>query len=471
MDIKLREYQHRMVEHVCNTPRGALFVPMGLGKSVSVLTALDLLQFTESNGPALIVAPLLVAQNTWPDEQKKWPHLKNMRVSVVCGTETERRAALRTDADVYTINYENTPWLIEHLETSKQPFRFEHVVSDESTKLKGFRLRQGTRRARALGRIAHRFAKRWTNLTGTPTPNGIQDLWGQTWFLDAGARLGRTHDSFVQRWFRPTFDGYGCEPLPFSKEQIEDKLRDICLTLAVKDWFNVADPIVNVIKVQLPSKARRAYREMEREMFLAVGDSEIEAFNAASRSIKCLQLANGAIYASDQDAEMEFDEFRTPRFHEVHDAKLQALESIIEEAAGMPVLVAYQWKSDLARLKKAFPKGRALDKDPQTIRDWNAGKIPAMFVHPQRAGHGLNLQDGGNIVAFFGLWWDLEQHQQVIERIGPVRQKQSGYDRPVFIHYIVAEDTEDERVMLRLQTKRSVQDLFMEAMKEYRSGR
>lgn len=466
--MELRPYQPPMVNHICETARGALFVPMGFGKTVATLTAIDLLQLTDGGGPTLVAAPLLVAQNTWPDEVAKWPHLKGIRVSVVCGTESERIAALKADANVYTINYENTPWLVEYLEAAKKPFRFEHVIADESTKLKGFRLRQGTRRARALGRIAHRFAKRWTNLTGAPAPNGVADLWGQTWFLDAGARLGRTHASFLQRWFKPKFDGF--EPLPFAQEQIEDKLRDICLTLAVKDWFDVDDPIVNVIKVQLPPKARRAYREMEREYFLAVGNSEIEAANNASRSIKLLQLANGAIYASEQDGELEFLEDRTPRFHEVHDAKMQALESIIEEAAGMPVLVAYQWKSDLNRLKVAFPKGRHLDKNPQTIRDWNAGKIPVMFIHPQRAGHGLNFQDGGNILVFFGLWWDLDPHGQAIERIGPVRQKQSGYDRPVYLHYIVAEDTEDERVVLRLKTKRSVQDLFMESMKEYRSG-
>lgn len=456
-----------MVQHICEHARGALHVPMGFGKTFAALTAIDLIQSVENIGPALVAAPLMVAQNTWPDEAAKWPHLKGLKVSVICGTEAERIAALAVDANVYTINYENTPWLVEHLETTKQPWRFEHVVSDESTKLKGFRLRQGTRRARALGRIAHRYAKRWTNLTGTPAPNGLQDLWGQTWFLDAGARLGRTHDSFVQRWFRPNFNGYGNEPMPFAKEQIEDRLRDLCLTLRVKDWFDIADPIVSVRKVELSARARRAYREMEREMYLEIGGSEIEAFGAASRTIKCLQLANGAIYASDQDAAQEIKGL--PRFHELHDAKLQALESIVEEAAGMPVLVVYQFKSDLARILKAFPKFKALDKNPQTIRDWNAGKIAGLVIHPDNAGHGLNLQDGGNIVAFFGLWWDLEKHMQVIERIGPVRQMQSGHDRPVYVYYIVAADTEDERVMLRLETKRTVQDLFMEAMKEYRA--
>lgn len=464
--MEMRPYQPPMIQHIADVPRGALFVPMGFGKTLATETAIDLIQMSENIGPALVAAPLMVAQNTWPDEAAKWPHLKYLRVSVMCGTEEERIAALNADANLYTINYENVPWLIEHLETTRQPFKFGHVVADESTKLKGFRLRQGTRRARALGRIAHRYAKRWTNLTGTPAPNGLQDLWGQSWFLDAGARLGRTHDSFVQRWFRPNFNGFGCEPLPFAKEQIEDRLRDLCLTLHVRDWFDIDEPIVSVRKVVLPAKARRAYREMEREMYLEIGDSEIEAFGAASRTIKCLQLANGAIYASEQDAALETK--GTPRFHEVHDVKLQALESIVAEAAGMPLLVVYQFKSDLARILKAFPTFKALDKNPQTIRDWNAGKIPGLVIHPDNAGHGLNLQDGGNIVAFFGLWWDLEKHMQVIERIGPVRQQQSGYDRPVYVYLIVAADTEDERVVLRLNTKRTAQDLFLEAMKEYR---
>jgi SNF2 family DNA or RNA helicase len=193
---------------------------------------------------------------------------------------------------------------------------------------------------------------------------------------------------------------------------------------------------------------------MERDMFMLLGDSEVEAFNAASRTIKCLQLANGAAYTDEAGA-----------FVEVHDMKLRALESITAEASGAPVLVAYHFKSDLARLKRAFPYGRVLDSDPATIRDWNAGRIPLMFAHPASAGHGLNLQDGGNILVFFGLWWGLEEHAQIIERIGPVRQLQAGHDRPVFIHYIVAADTVDELVLGRLKTKRAVQDLLLEAMK------
>jgi SNF2 family DNA or RNA helicase len=282
-------------------------------------------------------------------------------------------------------------------------------------------------------------------------------LWGQAWFLDRGQRLGRTWEAFVQRWFRsiPGDNGFTrIEPMPFAQEQIEDRMRDLCLSLDARDWFDIRQPIENVIRVELPKRARALYEDMEREMFMQLDGHEIEAFSAAAKTIKCLQIANGAAYTDEAG-----------NWSEVHDAKLQALEDVIEEAAGMPVLVAYHFKSDLARLLRAFPKGRHLDQDPQTIRDWNAGKIPILFAHPASAGHGLNLQDGGNILVMFGHWWDLEQYQQIVERIGPTRQAQAGHDRPVFIHHIVAADTIDEIVMARRESKREVQDLLLEAMK------
>lgn len=448
-----REYQHAIIDHGLDVTRCGVWAGMGMGKTVSTLTALDHLELIEP-GPALVLAPLRVASSTWPDEVAKWKHLRNIEVSAVVGNPEERRAALRRPASVYTTNYEQLPWLVEHF-GDKWPFK--KIVADESTKLKSFRLRQGGQRAQALGRVAHKHATRFIELTGTPSPNGLQDLWGQAWFLDQGVRLGRTFDAFRQRWFQavPGGDGYQqIKPLPFAQEQIQDRMRDLCLSLDPRDYFDISEPIVNVIRVELPKKARALYRDMEREMFMQIGEHEIEAFSAASRTIKCLQIANGAAYT---------DEGGT--WTEVHDVKLQALESVIEEAAGMPVLVAYHFKSDLARLQRAFPKGRALDKDPQTIRDWNAGKISILFAHPASAGHGLNLQDGGNILAFFGHWWDLEQYQQIIERIGPTRQAQAGHDRPVFIHHIVAAGTVDEIVMARRESKREVQDLLLEAMK------
>lgn len=452
-----REYQQSAIAHLLDVPRGAVWAGMGMGKTVSTLTALDILEITEP-GPALVLAPLRVAASTWPDEAGKWAHLRNVEVSAVVGTPEARRAALKRPATIYATNYDNLPWLVEYF-GDKWPFR--KVVADESTRLKSFRLRQGGVRAHALARVAHCKVDRFIELTGTPSPNGLQDLWGQAWFLDKGVRLGRSFEAFKARWFQSIQVGSDrhavrLEPLPFAQEQIEDRMRDLCLSLDARDYFDISDPIVNVIRVELPAKARRLYKEMEREMFLQLScGTEVEAFNAASKTIKCLQLANGAIYTDDTCS----------AFVEIHDAKLQALEDVIEEAAGMPVLVAYHFKSDLARLRRAFPKGRTLDKDPQTIRDWNAGKIPVLFAHPASAGHGLNLQDGGNILAFFGHWWDLEQFQQIIERIGPTRQAQAGHNRPVFIHHIVAADTVDELVITRRESKREVQDLLLDAMK------
>lgn len=446
-----RPYGGLITGHVLDVPRCAVFAGMGMGKTVATLTAIDIDFLAGEDRPALVLAPKRVARSTWPAEALKWDHLRHIDVSPAIGDEAQRIRALKRDVGVYTINYDNVPWLVDYY-GSRWPFG--RVVSDESTRLKSFRLKQGGKRAQALGKVAHVHAGKWVNLTGTPAPNGLQDLWGQTWYLDSGVRLGRTFSAFEQRWFRPKRDGYGIEPLPYAQQEIEDRLRDICLSLDPKDYFDIRDPIVTPVYVELPSKARAIYRSMEREMYAEIESHPLEAFNAASRTIKCLQLANGAAYIDDKGTWVNS-----------HDAKLEALESIIEEAAGMPVLVAYHFKSDLARILKAFPQARELDDDPQTEADWNAGKIPILVAHPASAGHGLNLQDGGNILVFFGHWWDLEQYQQIIERIGPVRQLQSGHDRAVFIYLIIARDTMDETVMLRRENKREVQDLLLESLK------
>lgn len=461
-----RPYQKLIMDHQLDAPRCGIWAGMGMGKTSSTLTMINDLQLLEGN-PVLVLAPLRVATSTWPDEGRKWQHLTGTSIMPITGSLEERRRALRFDAAVYTTNYEQLPWLVEHL-GDRWPFRT--VIADEATRLKSFRgsegeskkgkqfLRHngtGSVRARALAQIAHTKVKRFVELTGTPAPNGLQDLWGQAWFLDAGQRLGRTNTSFRQRWFRPADNGFGTVPLPHAQEEIQTKLRDLCLTIEAKDWFDLREPIVTNVMVDLPVKARQLYRQFEKEMFMQLGEHQVEAFNAAARTVKCLQLANGAAYVGEDNSQ----------WHEVHDVKIQALESIIEEANGMPVLVAYQFKSDLARLLKAFKKGRALDQDPQTIRDWNAGKIPVLFAHPASAGHGLNLQDGGNILAFFGMDWNLENRLQIIERIGPTRQLQAGHNRPMFIYNIIARDTVDELVLQRVETKRAVQDLLLDAMK------
>lgn len=447
-----RPYQHLITAHELELERAGVWAGMGLGKTAATLEAIETRQLVDCT-PELVLAPLRVAQSTWPDEAAKWSNFST-EVRPILGDVGARRRALRdSNAGIFTINYENIPWLVDEL---GDRWPFGHGTADESTRLKSFRLGgKGGRRARSIAKIAHSKIKGWTNLTGTPSPNGLIDLWGQTWFLDAGQRLGRTFTMFDQRWFRTGHNGFGREALPGAHEAIQAAIADLHITIDPADWFDLDEPIRNIVKVELPSKARALYRDMEKRMFMEIGEHEVEAFGAAARTIKCLQLANGAAYI-DENAET---------FKEVHDAKLQALQSITEEAMGAPVMVAYHFKSDLARLRRAFPHGRTLDADPQTIRDWNAGKIRLLFAHPQSAGHGLNLQDGGNILVFFGLWWGLEEHQQIIERLGPVRQRQAGHNRPVFLHYLVATDTVDELVLARLETKRAVQDLLLDAMK------
>jgi SNF2 family DNA or RNA helicase len=441
-----------IIEHILNNLRCAVWAGMGTGKTVATLTALEAILMAE-DGPILVLAPLRVATGTWPDEVLKWEHLRGINIVAITGTERERIVAVRSPAQVYTTNYEQLVWLTNYW---GDRWPYSTVVLDESTRVKSFRLRQGGKRAQALGSIAHTRIKRLVELTGTPASNGLKDLWGQAWFIDAGNRLGRTFSAFSQRWFQTARDGFGLEPMRHAQAEIQDKLRDVCLTIEAKDWFDLKEPVINDIMVTLPPKARKHYKDMEKEMFTSLDSGhEIEAFNAAAKTQKCLQIANGAMYVGEGAIE----------WRELHKAKIEALDSILEEAAGMPVLVAYNFKSDLARLLKAFPQGRHLDKNPQTIRDWNAGKIPIMFAHPASAGHGLNLQDGGNILVFFAVNWNLEEHLQIIERIGPTRQMQAGHDRPVFIHRILAKGTVDELVLERLETKREVQDILMDAMK------
>jgi len=352
------------------------------------------------------------------------------------------------EADIYCTNYDNLTWLIQQL---KGDWPFKTVISDEFTRLKSFRLRQGGSRARALGQVVHGEGSRFIGLTGTPAPNGVKDLWGQVWFLDKGERLGRTFSAFEQRWFRKGYDGYSLVPYEHTQAEIEEKLQDICLTVRA---LQVDEPNVIPVFADFIPSVRQAYTSMEEDLFAEFEGNDVEAANAAVRTQKLLQICNGAIYVDDNGG-----------WEEIHNAKLDALESIIEEANGASVLVAYNFKHDLERLKRRFKNARVLDADPQTIKDWNAGKIDILLAHPASAGHGLNLADGGNILAFFGVNWNLEEHMQIIERIGPMRQKQAGYDRPVLIYPILVRDTVDEMVMQRLSSKRSVQEILLEAMK------
>jgi SNF2 family DNA or RNA helicase len=463
-----RPWQAPMIDHAIDHPRCALFAGMGVGKGAAALTALDAVSLVDDVYPALVLGTLRVARKVWSTEAAKWNHLKHLRVRKVIGSTQDRAAALQQPGDVFTLNYENLPWLVERM---GEDWPFKTVIADESTRLKNFRLKQGGVRAQALGKLAHTKVRRWINLTGTPSPNGLKDLWGQTWFLDGGQRLGRTFSGFEDRWFayKRRQDAITKKVeivpviMPSADAEIHARIRDICLSVDLKDYIDLADPVRIRVPVELPPKVRAHYRDMEREMFMAIAGHDVEAVNAAAKTIKCLQLANGAVYVdpvADGDAHPRAREFVV-----VHDRKLEALADIIGDAGGTPVIVAYQFKSDLARLLTAFPQGRHL-KSEQDEDDFKAGRIPVLFAHPASAGHGIDgFQDVTNILIFFGQWWDLELRDQIIGRIGPVRQMQSGHVRPVFVYDIVAEDTVDELVLARHESKRSVQDLLLEAMK------
>lgn len=454
-DYTPRPFAHLAMGLLASQPRCALWAKPGMGKTVLALTHLEILhRVIGEDAPTLVLAPLRVARDGWATECAKWSHLRGLEVVPVIGTPEQRRAALRRDAPIYTTNYDNLVWLREQF--ADRPWPFRTVVADESTKLKGFRLRQGGVRAQAIAKVAHKDVERWINLTGTPASNGLEDLWGQTWFLDAGQRLGRTFSAFRDRWFRPVAKGQfnSWRPAEFAQEEIQARLSDICLTLDPRDWFDLREPIVNVIEVELPPSARVKYREMERELFTLIGGNEVEAMSAAAKSQKCLQLANGAVYYDDSG-----------NWVEAHDEKLAALEELVDATGADPLLVTYQFKSDLARLMQRFPHAINLATS-EGLAAAKEGRGKVWLGHPASMGHGVDgLQYHCNTVVFFAQDWNLEYHDQVLERVGPMRQMQAGHDRPTFLHYIVARGTIDTLVMERRHGKRSVQDLLLEYMK------
>lgn len=450
--MNLRPYQHLMIEHIMAGMRVAELAGMGMGKTMGTLTGIDNLSLTEDVYPMIVLAPKRVARDVWPHEIAKWDHLKHLHIEACVGTSRERVRALSKKPEILTTNYENLPWLVSML-GDKWPYKT--VVADESTRLKNFRTRQGGVRAKALARVAHAGkVKRWINLTGTPVPNGLKDMWGQQWFLDRGERLGSTYTAYMDRWFRQSYNGFSYDPMPHAMPEIMARLQDVCLTLKPEDWFDLKQPNVTNLYVDLPSKVRTLYRAMEKEMFAQLASGKgVEAFNAAALTQKCSQIANGAVYYDDKRS-----------WEEVHDEKIQALESVVEETNGAPLLVVYQYQHDLERLKQAFKQAKTMDS-PGVIEAWNSGRVPILLVHPQSAGHGLNLQHGGHHCVYFSLTWNLEAYQQVVERIGPVRQSQAGYDRVVQVYHILARDTIDDDMLERLAGKKSVQEVLMDAMR------
>lgn len=452
-----RPFAPLAMSHMACAERCALWAKPGMGKTSITMTWLEHLHnVVGEDAPTLVLAPLRVARDTWANEASKWEHLAGMDVVPIVGDAKQRAAALRQDAQVFTTNYENIVWLREHLAERGRAWPFRTVVADESTKLKGFRLRQGGVRAQALAGVAHKDVTRWVNLTGTPASNGLEDLWGQTWFLDAGQRLGRTFSAFRDRWFQPVKAGqfHQWKAAPWAADEIHARLADICLTLDPADWFDLHEPITNVVEVNLPPTARAKYREMERELFTLIGTVGVEAVSAAAKYGKCLQMAGGAVYLEDGKTWVK-----------VHEEKLDALEELVEATGEDPLLVAYQFKHEFDRLRERFPAALNLASAPD-LKAAQAGKGKIWLGHPASMGHGVDgLQEHCNTVVFFAQDPNLEFHDQILERVGPMRQFQAGKDRPVFVHYLVARGTIDELEMTRRSTKRSVQDALLDYMK------
>lgn len=442
------DYQKYAIDFIKNHNVSALLLDMGLGKTVTTLTAInDLMYDSFEINSVLIIGPLRVARDTWPQEIRKWEHLKNLTCAVAVGTEEERIAALKCNADIYIINRENVDWLVE----SKIRDRFDMIVIDELSSFKNFQ----TKRFKAMMKLRPK-AKRIVGLTGTPASNGLMDLYAEFRLLDMGERLGRFIGQFRTQYFQPDKQNgyvvYSYKPLPGAEEAIYEKISDITVSMKACDHLQMPELVSTEYTVQMSDEEQKQYKELKKELILQLPDTEITAVNAASLSNKLSQMANGAIYDDDENI--------VP----IHDRKLDALEDIIESANGKPVLIAYWFKHDLKRITERLKKLKLVFQEIKTsasIEKWNSGKLPVALIHPASAGHGLNLQSGGNQLVWFGLTWSLELYQQTNARLW--RQGQTS--ETVVIQHIITKGTVDERIMKALEDKNETQTALMEAVK------
>lgn len=444
MNYQPHEYQQYATDFIIKNPTAAVFLEMGLGKSVIALTAiLELCLERFEISRVLVIAPLRVARDTWPAEIQKWDHLKDLTYSVAVGTANERRAALRQKTFVHIINRENVQWLIED---SGIPWQYDMVVIDE---LSSFKSHQ-SKRFKSLMK-ARPGVRRMVGLTGTPSSNGLMDLWSEFRVLDMGKRLGRFITHYREQFFEPDrrngMQVFSYRPRAGAEREIYRRIGDITISMRSADYLKMPECVMNTVPVKLDSTEYEVYEEMESKMVTELDGVEIDAVNAAALIGKLCQLANGAIYTPDGN---------TVFFHE---RKLDALEDLIEGANGKPVLVAYWYKHDLARIQERF-KVREL-KSSKDITDWNAGRIPVAVIHPASAGHGLNLQAGGSTLIWFGLTWSLELYQQTNARLW--RQGQQA--ETVVIHHIITRGTVDEDVMQSLSEKDRSQAALMRAVR------
>ena len=445
MNFKPYPHQNAGIDWILERPASALFWGMGTGKTVTTLTAIDRLLFDcLEDGPVLVIAPKRVAENTWSKECSKWEHLQHLRVVKIMGTAKQRTAALTSPGDIYVVNRENVVWLVDTLGGS---WSFPIVVIDE---LSSFKSAQA-KRWKALRRIRGRI-RRIIGLTGTPRPNGVEDLWPELYLLDQGARLGKTLTSFRHRYLIPEkMNGhivYSYRPKDGAEAEIYDKLSDICMSIKKEDVLRLPGQIYEDVELVAPQALLKRYKKFERDQVMECLDDsgEIVAGSAAALTNKLLQFSNGAIYDEDGKA------------HELHSIKLDALEEMVEAAGGDPVLVLYAYQHDRDRIRLRIPC-RALDT-PDDIDAWNRGEIPVALAHPASIGHGLNLQTGGHILIWYGLTWSLELYQQANERLN-----RPGQRNVCRVYHLVLKGTHDERVLQALKRKEKGQDAAIEALR------
>lgn len=446
----LHQYQKYSVNFIQSHPAAGLLLDMGLGKTVSTLTAINRLMFEDLEiNKVLVIAPKRAAEDTWTKEAAKWDHLKHLRISRVLGTERRRKGALRADADIFVINRENVCWLIAQY---RGVLPFDMLVIDELSSFKSPK----AQRFKALRMVRPQFS-RVVGLTGTPAPNGLTDLWSQIYLLDQGERLGKTVTDYRQKYFRPGRSNgqavFDYELLDGSEEAVYRQISDICVSMKAEDYLELPPRMDHSVEVTLPSSVRAQYESFEKEEILKLLEHEkentISAANAAALTNKLLQFSNGAIYDDDRAV------------HELHGAKLEALEEIVEAANGEPVLVFYSFRHDIGRIKRKLKDYRPRELvDGKDIDDWNAGKVQVLLAHPAGAGHGLNLQKGGNIIVWFGLTWSLELYQQANARL-----HRQGQTQPVQVYHLLSKGTMDEDVIKAISGKADKQEALMQAVK------
>lgn len=450
MIFRPHAYQQHCINQILRIKKLGLFLDMGLGKTVTTLTAIRELKYNRfAVRRVLVIAPKKVAEGTWTREKDKWDHTRILRVSPVLGSQAKRIRALNTPADLYIINRENVCWLVDYYRNS---WPFDMVVVDESSSFKS----HSAKRFKALAGVSGKI-DRMVELTGTPSPNGLEDLWSQVYLLDGGERLGKRYTQFRERYFQPDRRGadgmvYSYAAKPGTEQSILDKISDICISMKAEDYLQLPDITYHEIPVELDAKAEKTYRELERKMVLELPEEEeISVTSAAALSNKLLQLANGAVYDEDRSV------------HEVHGCKIEAFLELVESLQGKPVLVFYNFQHDRERILKALSGSGLRVRELKTTRDeddWNAGQIDVLLAHPASSAYGLNLQQGGNHVVWFGLTWNYELYTQANKRL-----HRQGQTEKVIIHHLVCTGTRDEDVMRALEKKDDVQNWVMESLK------